>query len=315
MAPFHIQERDLDLIILEELHSDSGFASWLANKLGLVGYKFSDARHSVSAKAEAKWGETDVLVFFSNGTDRAAVLIEDKIGARFTERQAVRYHERANDVVRAGHADRYLTLLIAPQAYLDGVPRDDPWHFRISIDEIARWFRAIDNHHSVWRANALEESVARVRRSSVATNGEVMRFSADFSEFLKRNHPEFWHDPITTDNSWGLTIKFRKRPKNIQIAWKINQSMVDLEFMGNQVGKLSRYPEQVGLIRRFASDGEVKTDSLRAPVATVSWTEPVADQTIEVGEAIEAFQRLRPLAIEIGSMPSVVQEATELPRP
>ena len=54
MKPFRMQERDLDLLILEELHSDTGFPDWIADKLGLAGFKFLHAEHSVTAKAEAK---------------------------------------------------------------------------------------------------------------------------------------------------------------------------------------------------------------------------------------------------------------------
>ena len=35
MALFRMQEKDLDLFIFEELHSDSGFDAWFAKRVGL----------------------------------------------------------------------------------------------------------------------------------------------------------------------------------------------------------------------------------------------------------------------------------------
>ena len=62
MTPFRMQERDLDLFILEELHSEAGFSEWLTEQLDLEAFAFAGARHSVSAKVNAKWGETGRIV-------------------------------------------------------------------------------------------------------------------------------------------------------------------------------------------------------------------------------------------------------------
>jgi hypothetical protein len=87
---FRMQERDLDLFLLEELHSDARFVDWFGKQIGLENFQCREATHSVSAKANAKWGETDVLALFSNNSETVAVLIEDKIAAEFTDRQAER---------------------------------------------------------------------------------------------------------------------------------------------------------------------------------------------------------------------------------
>ncbi len=75
---FHFTERDLDLILLEELHSDSGYSEWFSHKIGLGGWTFESARHSIAAEANGRWRETDVLAMFVKGRERHAVLIETK---------------------------------------------------------------------------------------------------------------------------------------------------------------------------------------------------------------------------------------------
>lgn len=79
MTSFRMQERDLDLFILEELHSDNGFDCWFGERIGLKGFRCRGAEHSVSAKSNAKWGETDVLALYSDNVDIVAVLIEIRL--------------------------------------------------------------------------------------------------------------------------------------------------------------------------------------------------------------------------------------------
>ncbi len=163
MASFKMQKRDLDLFILEELHSDSGFVGWFGEQVGLGSFLCREAEHSISAKSNAKWGETDVLAIFSKDAESVAVLIEDKIAAEFTERQAQRYHERAGDLVRLGRAQRYLTVLVAPSVYLASVPADDRWDKRLEIEKLRDWFARSNAAHASWRKSALTECLALSR--------------------------------------------------------------------------------------------------------------------------------------------------------
>jgi hypothetical protein len=174
------------LFVLEELHSGNGFDDWFGEKVGLKGFRCEKAEHSVSAKSNAKWGETDVLAFFSDNVESVAVLIEDKIAADFTERQANRYHERGADLVRNGTAQRYLTILVAPSVYIAGVPKDDPWDRALSMEELRDWFAKDSTAHAAWRSLALTECLARVAKSKSVGSAEVRRFSEAFAFFLQQ---------------------------------------------------------------------------------------------------------------------------------
>ncbi|MCP1838330.1 MULTISPECIES: hypothetical protein [unclassified Bradyrhizobium] len=87
-----MQERDLDLFILEELYSGNGFDDWFVEKSGS---RVSGAKkpNFGFCKIQREVGETDVLAVFSENFESVAVLIDDKIAADFTERRANRYHE------------------------------------------------------------------------------------------------------------------------------------------------------------------------------------------------------------------------------
>ncbi len=297
MAPFKMQERDVDLFILEELYSDSGFADWFAAQIGIAGAAFLSAEHSISAKVNAKWGETDVLAFFLRDQTRIAVLIEDKISAAFADTQCERYHERANEILSKGMATEYKTVLIAPQTYLAGVPKNEVWNSRLAIDDIALWFEQKGGSHAIWRAQAIRNCIKNAQKIYSATNEECRAFSEDFSNYLKKSAPEFTHD--VTGDKWGLSVKFAGRPKNILIHWKVNQSLVDLTLTGRYRGKLALIPNQLGTIDRSTADSDI----LSIPVGSASWGEPLTAQSDVVSEVVAACQRLRSLALEIAAMP------------
>ena len=122
-APYRLTERDLDLILLEEPSSDTGFLVWFAERLALDGCTLLAAEHSAIAKVGGKWGETDVLAFAESDGIKIAVLIEDKIAAEFTDRQAERYQERATCLDAKGVADESLVVLCADAARARSWPR------------------------------------------------------------------------------------------------------------------------------------------------------------------------------------------------
>src|SRR4051812_10323813 len=116
--PFNAQERDIDLMLLEEMHCDPEFVSWIAKFAGIRDASLHLAHHSVYCGN----GETDVLAQMDTPDGRVALMIEDKIGAEMQPRQAERYRERGTALCADGLLKYFRTLLCAPQSYLQGVP-------------------------------------------------------------------------------------------------------------------------------------------------------------------------------------------------
>lgn len=232
---FHFTERDLDLIHVEELHSDSGYAEWFSTKIGLGGWAFENARHSIAAEAKGRWGETDVLAMFVKGRQRHAVLVEDKVAAQFTDRQAQRYHERGEDLLRRGECDSYLTVLVAPGNYLHSVPNDDRWDCRISIEEIAGWFQQAHGHHARWRAEALEGVLDRSNRSSAPSDAEAVAFSAALATYITALYaPALTHRAGRDKN--GPTFGFPRKPPKMTLWWKFASTQMVLQLEGGYRG-------------------------------------------------------------------------------
>ena len=132
--PFSVQERDIDLLLIEQLHVCRAFAEWFTTRLVLAGAVVETARHSV----HREHGETDVLVIVKLENQEVAVMIEDKIGAPMQPDQCERYHLRGRTLCNEGAVDRYKTVLCAPGGYLAGVPKDQLWDYRVSLEELAQ---------------------------------------------------------------------------------------------------------------------------------------------------------------------------------
>lgn len=275
MALFKMQERDLDLFLLEELHSNKDFARWFAEYLDLGGFVLKNIEHSVSAKFDARWGETDVLAYFSKESEVVAVLIEDKIAANFADRQAARYHERASDLVTNGKADRYVTVLIAPNSYLVGA-KDDGWQNFLPMEIVRDWFSQQHTPHAAWREAALTACLSRLERTRRTTNVEVLQFSKLFADFLRTQPGSFSHSP--TDDIWGFNVSWPERQKNVYLTWKLNLNRVDLTFSSPHVGKAKNIAILPGVKIRWASD-KLRSDILTIEVPQVDLSAPLHNET------------------------------------
>lgn len=192
--PFSVQERDVDLLILEQLHLSPEFVSWIAGKTGTAGGRLESARHSVF---ETK-GETDVLLFLGSPQGRVAVMIEDKIGAAMQPRQCERYHERGSVLCSAGEASSYTTVLCAPRSYIAQIPADQNWHVRIALEEISDWLAPDPSPAARWRRAILDAAVFKANRARQAYDTSDRAFDPAlralkqaYKQLVRERYPEF----------------------------------------------------------------------------------------------------------------------------
>lgn len=90
LALSHVTERDIDLLLVEELVCSPGFQEWFLRRvLGAPPESEPVVRHSLSrrSKAEGRAGETDITVTATVGGKRVAVLVENKLDSCFTREQ------------------------------------------------------------------------------------------------------------------------------------------------------------------------------------------------------------------------------------
>ena len=191
--PFSIQERDIDLLLVEQLHVSTGFSAKIAERLGLAGATVDAVRHSVYREH----GETDVLVIVNHQDRRLALMIEDKIGAQMQPDQCERYHLRGKALCDEGAVDSYLVILCAPAGYLAGVADSERWDYRVSLEDVADIVRKTAFPGWEWREAVLFAAASRQTRAREADNRSNRAFDAiiaplkhSYRAFVQRRYPQ-----------------------------------------------------------------------------------------------------------------------------
>ena len=211
-------EGDYDRLFIEELAFGNGFGDTFLSKLGLRPRPIKAIRHSVYENfGGMAHGETDVMVVLEDG---AILLIENKLTAAFQPQQAARYRARAEHHASQGAVVR--TVLIAPAAYLVGVPEEE-WDLTCSYRDIADCILGNDPR-SVWRnclfrdaGNRAERLLGLAKNDSARRRAsvEMLNFKAEWVKYIASNHEwvanpqsgandEFLYAP--KHNPWGLRI-------------------------------------------------------------------------------------------------------------
>jgi len=303
--PFNAQERDIDLMLLEEIHCEPTFLAWIAEQAGISNGSLVQARHSVYRGN----GETDVLVFVDTPKGRTALMVEDKIGAEMQPRQAERYRERGDALCAEGTINSYRTLLCAPQGYLQGVPPSD-WHATLSFEAIAKWFEQQGNVRARWRCDTLRRAEVRQHRSAAGTakspimtaNSEVAKFKRDYREYVISKYKEFVLTiQLGIDKEYYFTE--RQFPSYIRLKHSFSRSSVFL-VSEKQWNKKARVVLKDGFIPDTTwTEPHDSTLHLVTGTEPIDYTESVESQKDLIDTAMEAARRLLPYATMVQQAP------------
>ncbi len=155
--PFSVQERDIDLLLLERSMRSQAFVAWISEKAGIPEATLESCAHSVF-KAN---GETDVLLYVRGTQGLVALMIENKIGAAMQPQQCQRYHERGQQLCDEGKVNKYVTLLCAPESYLLNVKESEACGNIVSLEQIATWLNDHLASESRWQLQSLTQHVRR----------------------------------------------------------------------------------------------------------------------------------------------------------
>lgn len=111
----HATERDIDLMLVEELHASGDFVTWMAGRAGLAGQPAAwDVKHSKRRTRSRR--EIDIfLEIDALGGQRAALLIENKLDATEQPDQAESYREEL-DALAEGYGSAAM-VIVCPDAY------------------------------------------------------------------------------------------------------------------------------------------------------------------------------------------------------
>lgn len=290
-----VNERDVDLLVLEELNVSDSFAQWFVCRVReeITSVKTLGAWHSV---VDTNLGESDlVYIYQSDDLSSQAILIENKIDASAQAQQGERYRLRGNRGLEDGLWQDFRTCIIAPKAYI--ARNAEPYDAAISYEEIMVYLAAQGDKRGLYKAQTLRDAIEKNRRGYVATvcpktTEFAQKYLAYVSEHFPQLNPE-QSKPRANGHDW---IHFYPDPinKKIRIIHQIYGKVIKLQFLG-QADNFDDIKNQFeGLERsgyRIIKSG--KSVNIETPLPQISIAEQSFDSVLEeISIALNKAQQL-----------------------
>lgn len=231
-----VYERDIDLLVLEELWANDDFRREFGSLVGLSSdqnLKFEGAWHSVCLST---LGESDLVVKFSDQDGSIhAVLVENKINAIPQPDQAVRYRKRGEVGIAEGAWHRFTTCILAPEKYLKSTSDASLYDRKISYETLAGLVEgSLMNNpkRASYRKDLFRHAIDQNRRGySPNHNDRVTLFWQKYWELITSKYPDVrMKRPISKpDNASFIDLYPEGFPNNFYIYHKLQKGFVDLE--------------------------------------------------------------------------------------
>jgi hypothetical protein len=230
----YISERDIDLLLLEELYVSADFRSWLVERVFGSSARiaeFMGAWHSVD---HYNLGETDLLFQFKDGAgDVIVVLMEDKIGALPQPEQAMRYRLRGEEGNKDKSWNQFKTCIIAPEAYMNLMAEEaQQYDIRIIYESIRDWFIQSNprDKRMMYKASLIQEGIDQNRRGyQQVPDAVVTQFWADYWQFACLYYPELRMEKPGQKAARSDWAQFKTSSK-LWIRHKLEKGTVELEI-------------------------------------------------------------------------------------
>lgn len=232
-----VTERDVDLLILEELSVSEQFRKMFSTVVfcKTVYKAYIGAWHSVCSD---NLGESDLLFIFEamNGLE-TAILIENKIDATPMPEQGGRYHQRGEAGIKNRLWESFKTCIMAPEKYLGSVKDSGSYDAKISYEEIYDYFASKGNNdpRSAYKANVLIEGIEKNRRGYQPVDNErVTCFVKQYFEYANEKYPELKMQevkPRQAGSSWIDFYSYVLPPgREVTLAHQLTNGEVKLFF-------------------------------------------------------------------------------------
>lgn len=226
-----VTERDVDLLLLEELVISSDFREWFGEQLGFGSLPVLDrAERSVNTST----GESDLELSYSIDARRIRVLIENKIDAPLQPRQAERYEDRAKGYIAKLECDQTIVLLVAPKKYVNSV---DGFANTMSYESLQDWFSESmpDDLRSLYKYQLLQKAISRSDSGwSLVPDPVVTEFWKNYWSLASQIAAELQFPNPSQKPASSSFVYFRPTdlPAKVQLVHKITHGNVDLQFAG-----------------------------------------------------------------------------------
>ena len=301
-----VTERDIDLLILEELSADASFRKAFLRHLTPAfagGHTFLGAWHSVT---DPSLGESDLLMLIEHEGRRRAYLIENKIDAPPQPKQAVRYRMRGDRGIKESRWDEFTTCIVAPERYLHGIEEADLYDGQLSYERISELLRnasTLDEEHREFRIGMVSQAIEQNRRGYSPKHDErVTAFWRGYWEDVTDAFPELVMPEPKSKPSGSDWIAFCPEllPTGYTLLHKLAAGAVDLQtpYSSESIEELSAACSPM-LQEDMAVVATGKSCSVRVAVPQMDRLKDFGSQKQEGRQGMKAAYRLAYLASSI----------------
>jgi len=283
-----IQERDVDLILLEEFTTDNSFCEWFINELDLPEIsKNLGAWRSITAYG---LGETDILFSYKSENKRIYILIENKLDASFQDKQYERYLQRAENYVTDNSCDAAFTILVAPKLYCDNQSEFESY---VSYEQISKRLEFTGTKRNLFKSNLLKIASEKLRRGYQPINSEpVQKFWHSYWSFKEDKYPNLWMkkpDIVPQNSDWPML--YDDNLQGVVFYHKLGQGNTDATFKNfsdeTEFKIRAMLPEKYELVKHS------KSFSIRIFSEKIDRTKDFNAQKELVNRGLENLEELR----------------------
>lgn len=288
-----IQERDIDLILLEELSTDVTFAEWFVRELQLPA--LTSLNGSWKSMSQIGLGETDILFTYFSEDRKIFILIENKIDALFQNLQFERYEKRASAYVSEGKCQEAYAVLFAPEKYCNTQNDFDNY---ITYESVCKRLEFMGSKRNLFKSSLLKIAIEKQRRGYRPENSPpVQRFWQSYYQFKEKAYPSLYMKKpgiVPLNSDWPQLTD--PRLKGVTFVHKLRQGNVDATFAG--------FPGELAYkIKEVLPQGAVlqkhnKTFSIRIFSGKIDRTQEFDPQLEAVRKGLDNIQFLRDWIIE-----------------
>lgn len=291
-----IQERDIDLLVVEELVVSAEFDAWIVDQITPRQVEFEtfiDAWHSVH---DSELGESDIEFGFTDSTGRdILVLIENKIAAEFQDEQLQRYQKRGEKAL-GNEWDAFYTCLFAPASYVEATDKTAIMDAILPYGTVRDWFATRETRRAEYRSQLLDAAITQGRRGYVSKPDEAATsFRQGYWNIAHTEFPELEMDEptgVAGGNSWER-FNLSEFPSDIGLVHKMGHGVVDLTFGGRvaeETAFRNQYEPRLGPDMNIVTTG--KSLSVRLAVSPLDWKGDPTEQSETIHEGLSAASRL-----------------------
>lgn len=292
-----IEERDIDLMLLEEISCEEGFQKLVAT-VALDAdrdWQFVEAANSISTVSH---GESDLVAIFQSDDRVAAVMVENKIAANFMPEQADRYRRRGERGMAEGHWTEYATVLMAPRRYLTADLHGHVFDRHLAYENLLEWFRRPEGgRRGEWRA-ALLERACTGSKSTVykrVVDEATTAFFIDYWRIAARDYPSLRMKREKDRPAKSTWVRFYPDvglPGHIEVWHKAAETFAaDLQFARTRVEDLHAVAATI-IAPDMALEQRQKSAVIRVQTPPLSVAKGCAAQDGEVRAGLDAAVRL-----------------------